>query len=58
MTVVAVEGELVLCTYFDREGLLQGYPTPLAFPHALLHAGAAPTPADDEARENNKFGYA
>ncbi len=58
MTVVAVEGEQVLCTYFDLEGNLHGSPTPIAFHHGLLRLGATPTPEDDEARENSKFGYA
>ena len=58
MTVVGMEGEQVLCTYFDLEGNLHGSPTPIAFHHELLRLGAAPTPEGDEAREKSKFGYA
>ncbi|HEX8350425.1 MAG TPA: DUF2158 domain-containing protein [Hymenobacter sp.] len=59
MTVVSAEDDdVVRCTYFDQEGSLYGNPDGIPFQRELLRAGHAPTPDEDEARENSMFGMA
>ncbi|WP_324670621.1 DUF2158 domain-containing protein [Hymenobacter sp. GOD-10R] len=58
MTVITADQEVVHCTYFDQEGNLYGNPDGIPFQSELLRAGNAPTPDENEERENSKFGYA
>ncbi|QDA58834.1 YodC family protein [Hymenobacter jejuensis] len=55
MTVVKLTLKQVTCTWFDGHNVLQA---PTTFPRDAVKAAASPESPTDEARENEKFGYA